>query len=39
VSTSFSNAGVAARVPLALTILDVSGVPDTLRVYIEYSVD
>ncbi|OHE79779.1 MAG: hypothetical protein A2107_00010 [Verrucomicrobia bacterium GWF2_62_7] len=39
VSTSFSNAGVAARVPLALTISDVSGVPDTLRVYIEYSVD
>ncbi len=39
VSTSFSNAGIAARVPLALTISAVSGTPDTLRVYIEYSVD
>jgi hypothetical protein len=39
VSTSFSNAGIAGRVPVALTIAAVSGSPDTLRVYIEYSLD
>jgi hypothetical protein len=38
-TTSFSNAGIAARVPLALTISAVSGTPDTLRVFIEYTVD
>ena len=35
--TSFDNAGIAARVPLALTISAVSGTPDTLRVHIEYT--
>jgi hypothetical protein len=39
VSTTFSNAGIAARVPLALTITAVSGTPDTLRVHIEYTID
>ncbi len=38
-STTFSKAGIAARVPVALTIAAVSGSPDTLRVHIEYSVD
>lgn len=39
VSTSFTNAGIAARVPMALLISAVSGVPDTLRVFISYTVD
>jgi hypothetical protein len=39
VSTTFTNAGIAARVPLALTITAVSGTPDTLRVHIEYTID
>lgn len=38
-STTFSNATIAAEVPLALTITAVSGTPDTLRVFIEYTVD
>lgn len=37
-STTFSNAGIAANVPVALTISAVSGTPDTLRVHIEYTV-
>lgn len=37
--TSFTNAGIATRVPLALTISAVSGTPNTLRVHIEYTVD
>ncbi len=36
VATSFDNASIAARTPLALTISAVSGTPDTLRVFIEY---
>jgi hypothetical protein len=39
VSTTFTNAGIAARVPVALTISAVSGTPDTLRVHVEYTVD
>lgn len=38
-STTFSNAGIAARVPLALTITAVSGTPDTVRVHVEYTID
>jgi hypothetical protein len=36
-TSSFANAGIAARVPLALTISAVTGTPDTLRVHIEYT--
>lgn len=39
VTTSFTNAGIAANVPMALTISAVSGAPDTLRVFIAYRVD
>jgi hypothetical protein len=39
VSTTFSNATIAANVPVALTIASVSGTPDTLRVFITYTVD
>jgi hypothetical protein len=35
-STTFSNAGIALRVPVALTISAVTGTPDTLRVHVEY---
>jgi len=38
-STTFTNAGIAANVPLALTISAVTGTPDTLRVFVTYSVD
>ncbi|HNY42326.1 MAG TPA: hypothetical protein PKJ41_18125 [Bryobacteraceae bacterium] len=36
---TFSNASIAARSPLALTLSVISGTPDTLRVFIEYTVD
>lgn len=36
-SITFSNASIASRVPLALTIIAVSGTPDTLRVHVEYT--
>ena len=39
VTTSFANAGIAARVPVALTISAVSGTPDTLRVHVSYIVN
>lgn len=39
VTTSFSNATIAANVPLALTISAVSGTPEVLRVFITYKVD
>jgi hypothetical protein len=35
-TTTFANAGIAVRVPLALTISAVSGAVDTLRVHVEY---
>ena len=38
-TTSFANASIAAQVPVALLISAVSGTPDTLRVYVEYTVD
>lgn len=38
-TVTFSNAAIPARVPLALLISAVSGTPDTLRVFISYSVD
>ena len=38
-STTFSNAGIAANVPVALLISAVSGTPDTLRVYVTYTID
>ncbi len=38
-STTFSNASIAANVPVALTISAVSGTPDTLRVHISYTVN
>jgi hypothetical protein len=38
-STTFTNAGIASRVPVALTISAVSGTPDTLRVHVEFTVD
>lgn len=38
-STTFTNASIAARVPVALTISAVSGTPDTLRVHISYVVN
>lgn len=38
-SSTFSNAGIAANVPLALLITAVSGTPDTLRVYVTYTVN
>jgi hypothetical protein len=39
VTTTFTNAGIAARAPVALTISAVSGTPDTLRVFVEYTID
>jgi len=39
VTTSFANAGIAARVPVALTISAVTGTPDTLRVHVSYVVN
>jgi len=39
VTTSFSNAGIAAEVPVALLISAVSGTPNTLRVYVSYQVN
>lgn len=38
-STTFSNAGLAADVPIALLITAVSGTPDTVRVFVKYTVD
>lgn len=38
-STTFSNATVAARVPLALLITGTSGTPGVLRVNVSYTVD
>lgn len=38
-TSAFSNAAISARVPLALLISALSGSPDTLRVYISYTVD
>jgi hypothetical protein len=38
-STTFSNAGIASRAPIALTIASVSGTPDTLRVHFEFTID
>jgi hypothetical protein len=38
-TTAFANAAIAARVPVALLISAVSGTPDTLRVFISYTVD
>ena len=38
-TTTFSNASIAARAPIALTLASVSGTPDTLRVHFEYTVD
>lgn len=38
-TSAFTNAGIAARAPLALTISAISGTPDTLRVFVEYTVD
>jgi hypothetical protein len=38
-TTSFASAGVTARAPTALTISAVSGTPDTLRVFVEYTID
>ncbi len=34
---TISSGGVTARAPLALTISNVTGTPDTLRVYVEYT--
>lgn len=39
VTTSFTNAGIAARVPLALVISAVTGTPDVVRVNISYTRD
>lgn len=38
-TTAFAKAVITARAPLALTIPLISGTPDTLRVYVEYTVD
>lgn len=38
-TSAFSNATIAARAPVALLISAVSGTPDTLRVFISYTVD
>ncbi len=38
-STTFSNASIAANVPVALLITAVSGTPDTLRIYFTYTID
>jgi len=38
-TTMFANAAIAGRAPLALTISAISGTPDTLRVFVEYTVD
>jgi hypothetical protein len=39
VSTSFANAGIAGRVPLALTISAVANAPTDLRAHIEYTIN
>lgn len=38
-STTFTNAGIASRVPLALTIASVANAPTDVRVYVEYTID
>jgi hypothetical protein len=38
-STTFTNAGITARAPIALLLTAVSGTPDTLRVHFEYTID
>ena len=38
-STTFSNAGIAARVPLALTIASVANAPAVVRVHLEHTID
>lgn len=38
-TAAFINAGIAARAPVALLISAISGTPDTLRVFISYTVD
>lgn len=38
-TSAFVSPGIAARAPVALVISGVSGTPDTLRVFISYTVD
>lgn len=38
-STTFTNATIAANVPMALLVTAVSGTPDTLRVFWTYTID
>jgi hypothetical protein len=38
-TSSFASAAVPAHTPVALTILGITGTPDTLRINIEYTVD
>lgn len=38
-TVSFLNSSIAARAPLALLVSAVSGTPNTLRVFISYTVD
>lgn len=38
VTTTFSNASIAQRVPVALTVSAVSGTPRALRVHVEYTI-
>jgi hypothetical protein len=39
ITTSFTNATIAARVPLNLQVTAVSGTPGSMRVHIEYTID
>jgi hypothetical protein len=38
-TTSFSNATIAARVPLNLQLTAANGTPTSLRVHLEYTID
>ena len=39
VTTTFSNAGIAARVPVAWTIASVANAPALVRLHVEYTID
>ena len=38
-TTTFTNATIAARVPLNLQVTAASGTPSSLRVHVEYTID
>lgn len=39
ITTSFSNAGIAANAPLNLQIISATGNPNAVRIHVEYTID